>query len=242
MVEEEFKVRFHEMTPERVVPIWALQNYFQQAAAMDADGLSYGIEELFSAGVAWALINIKFEIAGEIKGIQNVKIKTWHCHSDKIYSRRDFIIYDETGAEKIKGTSMWVIIDLAKRKIARTPQVMLNQKLPSIDGMESVSGKPPSFEAQTPLSCVLIRTRSEDMDINSHVNNIHFTAWALEGMPEDIKNKMTLKEIFVIFKNEAHAGEEITVKTFDNGDNTFWHILTRNSDGKEISSSYTVWK
>lgn len=230
------------MTPERAVPIWALQNYFQQAAAIDAESLSYGIEELFSAGVAWALINIKFEIAGEIKGAQNVRVKTWHCHSDKIYSRRDFIIYDESGTEKIKGTSLWVIIDLAKRRIAKTPQSMLNQRLDPIKDMEPVSVKHPSFDGKVPLYSALIRTRAEDIDVNSHVNNMHFTAWALEGMPENVKSAMTLKEIAVIFKNEAHAGEEITVNTYDNGNNTFWHILTRNDDGKEISAAYTVWK
>lgn len=242
MQEENFKARFHEITPDRNIPIWALQNYFQQAAAMDAESLSYGIEELFSAGIAWALINIKFEITGEIKGVQNVKVKTWHCHSDKIYSRRDFIIYDETGAEKIKGTSLWVIIDLSKRKIARTPLSMLTQKIDPIKGMEPVSAKPPSFEGQTPLNTLQIRTRLEDIDVNNHVNNIHFTAWAYESVPETVRQSLSLKEMSVSYKSEAVVGEAVTVKTFDAGNNSFWHILTRDSDGKELSWSYTVWQ
>jgi acyl-ACP thioesterase len=108
--------------------------------------------------------------------------------------------------------------------------------------MEPVSAARPSFEGKQPVTEVIIRTRNEDIDVNSHVNNIHFTAWALEGVPENISGVMTLKEAAVIFRNEARKGEEITVKTFDNGNNTFWHILTRNSDGKEISSAYTAWQ
>ncbi|MCL1973030.1 MAG: thioesterase [Endomicrobia bacterium] len=241
MLEENFKVRFHEMAPDRSVPVWVLQNYFQQAAAMDAENLSYGIEELFSNGVAWALINIKFKIYGEIKGIQNVKIKTWHCFSDKIYSRRDFIIYDETGAEKIKGTSSWVIIDLAKRKIAKTPQSMLSQRIEPIEGMEPAALKPPPFEGKTPVTSAQIKTRLEDIDVNRHVNNVHFTAWAFEGVPETVRQNSSLKEIAVNYKAEATAGENITIKTYET-ENIFRHILTRDSDGKELSAAYTVWK
>ncbi|MCL2144110.1 MAG: thioesterase [Endomicrobia bacterium] len=241
MLEEIFKVRFHEMTTDRSVPVWIVQNYFQQAAAMDAKNLSYGIEELFSNGIAWALIDIKFEILGEIKGVQNVKVKTWHCFSDKIYSRRDFIVYDENGDEKIKGASSWVIIDLAKRKIAKTPQSMLSRRIEPIANMEPAVVKPPPFEGKTPVTSIRIKTRLEDIDINNHVNNIHFTAWAFEGVPETVKQNNSLEEIAVNYKAEAIIGENITVKTYNADNNSFYHILTRDSDGKEIASAYTLW-
>jgi Acyl-ACP thioesterase len=241
MLEEVFKVRFHEMAADRTVPVWTLQNYFQQAAALDVKNLLCGIEELSSNGSAWALISIKFEIQGKISGIQNIKVKTWHCFSDKIYSRRDFIIYDEAGEEKIKGTSSWVTIDLAKRKIARTPPAMLGHRLEHIEGIEPDSAKTFAFEGLTPVKSAEIITRIEDIDVNNHVNNMHFTAWALESVPENIRQNMSLGTISVNYKAEALEGERISVKTYDSGGNSFLHILTRDSDGKNLAFARTVW-
>ncbi len=241
MVEEEFKVRFHEMSPDRNVPVWMLQNYFQQAAAIDAEQLSYGVEELTSTGVSWALISIKFKFFSQINGIQNIKVKTWHCYSDKIYSRRDFIIYDENGNEAVHGTSLWVIIDLEKRRISKTPQAMLTQRLDTISDIEPKTLKMPSFEGQMPLSEEKVVTRIEDIDINNHVNNVHFTAWAMEGVPSGTQNSKTIKEITVDFKSEARESENITVKTYSMEENSFWHVLTRENDGKIIAAAHSVW-
>ena len=241
MVEEEFKVRYYEIGPDHNIPLWTLQSYFQQAAAIDAKNLSYGTEKLFAEGIAWVLISIKFKILKNINTIKKVKIKTWHCYSDKIYSRRDFIIYDEKGDEFIHGTSLWLILDLATRKIARTPQSMLEQKIDSIKDIEPEMIKTPDLQEETPLKSIIIRTRVEDLDMNNHVNNTHFTAWAIEGMPEDIRKNKSLKEISVNFKAEVKAGENIIVQTYLTEENKYQHILLQESSGKITASAYSIW-
>ncbi len=241
MVEEEFKVRYYEIGPDHNIPLWTLQSYFQQAAAIDAKNLSYGTEKLFAEGIAWVLISIKFKILKNINTIKKVKIKTWHCYSDKIYSRRDFVIYDEKGDEFIHGTSLWLILDLATRKIARTPQSMLEQKIDSIKDIEPEMIKTPDLQEETPLKSIIIRTRVEDLDMNNHVNNTHFTAWAIEGMPEDIRKNKSLKEISVNFKAEVKAGENIIVQTYLTEENKYQHILLQESSGKITASAYSIW-
>lgn len=241
MVEEEFKVRYYEIGPDHNIPLWTLQSYFQQAAAIDAKNLSYGTEKLFAEGIAWVLISIKFKILKNINTIKKVKIKTWHCYSDKIYSRRDFIIYDEKGDEFIHGTSLWLILDLATRKIARIPQSMLEQKIDSIKDIEPEMIKTPDLQEETPLKSIIIRTRVEDLDMNNHVNNTHFTAWAIEGMPEDIRKNKSLKEISVNFKAEVKAGENIIVQTYLTEENKYQHILLQESSGKITASAYSIW-
>lgn len=241
MVEEEFQIRYYEIGPDHNIPLWTLQSYFQQAAAIDAKNLSYGTEKLFAEGIAWVLISIKFKILKNISSIKKVKVKTWHCYSDKIYSRRDFIIYDEKGDEFIHGTSSWLILDLATRKIARTPQSMLEQKLESIKDIEPETIKLPDLKEEKPLKSIIIRTRLEDLDMNNHVNNTHFTAWAIEGMPEDIRKSKSLKEISINFKAEVKADENIIVQTFLTENNKYLHKLTSESNGKVAAAAYSIW-
>lgn len=241
MLEENFKVRYHEIDPDHSVPVWVLQNYFQQTAAADADNFSYGWKNLLTSGVAWVLINLNFKILKSVKGIQKIKVKTWHCNSDKIYSRRDVVIYNEKDEEIAYGASSWIIMDLAKRKITRTPDAMLNQKIDPIKDIEPISLKKPLFENIQPVKISIVKTRLEDLDVNNHVNNVHFTAWAIEGVPKNIQDKFKLKEIIINFKNEVLANQTITVKTFKDKENSFWHELTREEDGKQISLAYSVW-
>ncbi|MDR0953292.1 MAG: hypothetical protein LBM71_03785 [Elusimicrobiota bacterium] len=247
MYEETFKIKYHEMGPDGKVPLWALQNYFQEAAGMDAHNLSFGWEELSPQGVAWILTKMQFVVLKEVDGARPLKIKTWHCLSDKIQSRRDFVIYDDSGVEVLKGVSWWLILDLAKRKIVRSPKELLekNKDNPA-PLMEPVVRKSPSFEGVAPLTSVPVIARLEDIDPNDHVNNAHFSAWAIAAAPKEVRQASRLKELFVNFKAEVKLDDKIIVNTYPaEEENTYWHILVRQEEGgenREIASVYTAWQ
>ena len=243
MHEEIFKVRYYEVDANGNLPLWALQNYFQEAAGVDAHSFSFGAEDLAPQGVSWAMTKMQFKFAKSVKNVKNIKIKTWHYLAEKIQSRRDFIMFDETGAEICKGATWWILLDLEKRKIMRLPQKLIDlNPLNPPAVMEAAQIKAPDLTGQKPLNSYDIIVRLEDIDSNTHVNNVHYSAWALEGVPRDIYNSKRLDDIFINFKNEAVQGDKINAKTYSCGDNAYWHILTREADGKEIASIYTSWR
>jgi acyl-ACP thioesterase len=243
MLEETFKVRYYEMGADSAVPLWILQNYFQEAAGLDAHNLSFGWEELSPNGIAWMLTKMQFKFFKTIKNAQTVKIKTWHHVCEKIQSRRDFIIYDGSGEEVCKGISWWLILDLAKRKIVRAPKelIALNGSNPP-PVMEASILKSPDFTAKSPIAQVSVIARLEDIDYNGHVNNVHFSAWAMAGVPENIYQNKRLDDVFINFKAEVKLGDKITVNTYEQAANAYWHIITRDADGKEIASVFTSWR
>jgi len=242
MHEEIFKIRNYETDARGMLPLWTLQNYFQEAAGIDARKLAVGREEFGPQGIAWVLTKMQFKFTAAAKDIAAIKVKTWHHVCERIQSRRDFIMFDETGAEICKGISWWVILDLEKRKIMRLPQSLidLNPTNPAAV-MEGSQMKAPDFTGKTPLNSYEIIARMEDIDSNGHVNNVHYSAWALAGMPADVYNSKRLDDVFINFKNEAMQGDKITVATYAEGANGYWHILTRGADGKEIAQVYTTW-
>ncbi|MDR1940792.1 MAG: hypothetical protein LBQ47_00490 [Endomicrobium sp.] len=241
MTEEFFNVRYHEIWQDKSVPVWILQNYAQQAAAIDAKTFSLGWED-FPQGVAWVLTKISFRLTGKISSVQKIKVKTWHVSSDKIYSRRDFIIYDEYGAEVAKAVSKWLILDLAKHRIIRTPQFLLEKKDCALKfAMQEIERPAPAKFSAEPVMQTVITSRLEDLDLNGHVNNVHFTSWALEGVPPLIWETKTLEYISTDFKSELKAGEIITVKTYDNLDGSFWHELVKQSDSKVAAVAFSKW-
>ena len=243
MYTKDFEVRYAELGHNGSVPVWTLQNYAQQVAAEDAKRLSFGWEDFSATGIGWVLIKMQFKLLKEISNIEKLTLKTWHVCSDRLKSRRDFIITDEKGEEIAKAVSWWVIIDLQKRKITRTPESLITKsETKLITSMEEISAQNPDLTGKNPVKQCEIVSRLEDIDVNGHVNNTHFTAWALEGMPADIRNSKKLENLLVNFKNEVKENEKIIVKTYSFESGAFWHFLVRESDNKEIASAYSVWK
>ncbi|MCL2484699.1 MAG: thioesterase [Endomicrobia bacterium] len=241
MITENFKVRYSEVTPENFVPVWVLQNYGQQAAGIDAQSFNLGWEDLSKSKIAWILMKMSFKILCDIKAMDNIKLNTWHVLSDKLKSRRDFVFFDENGKEAAKAVSWWLVFDQEKRRLTRTPASLLLPYDNVETAMEDIEVSQPSFEGQTPVKEHEVIARIEDTDLNDHVNNVHFTAWAVEGVPEDIRKTARLTDITINFKNEVKPGEKIKVNTYKT-DSGFWHILVRETDKKEIASAYSVWK
>ena len=243
MIEESFKVRYHEMDANGIIPLWVLLNYFQESAGADAHNLSFGWEEMSPKGVAWIITKFEIKLLKEVHGVQTLKIKTWHCISDKIQSRRDFIIYNQAGEEVAKGISWWLILDLAKRKIVRSPQELLERNSGNpAPIMEASDIKAPKFDGMEPLKTLNIIARLEDIDSNAHVNNAHFSAWAIDCLPAEVRENSVLKELLINYRAEVKLGDEIVAKAYAQSDNSYWHILSRPADGKEIASVHTVWQ
>lgn len=244
MIEEIFKTRYHEMSPEGDIPVWILQNYFQEAAGIDAHNLSFGWEELSVNGVAWILTKLQICLLKQVSGAQKIKVKTWHCYSDKIQSRRDFVIFNEQGERIAKGVSWWLIMDLSKRKITRSPQSLLdlNDKNPAPIMEASMEKAAREADLGQALNAVTLQARLEDLDSNNHVNNSHFSAWALESTPKEAVASKKLAEIIIHFKAEVRHGDIVESSTYSNGENSFWHIIKRPSDGKDIAAVYTRWE
>ena len=243
MLDITFKARYHEMDQNGLIPLWTLLNYFQESAGEDAHNLSFGWEEMSPKGIAWVITKFEIKLLKEVKGVQNISIKTWHCMSDKLQSRRDFIMYNQQGEEIAKGISWWVILDLAKRRIVRNPQSLLdlNPQNPA-PVMEASDIRTPKFEGVTPLNSIKVIARLEDIDSNAHVNNAHFSAWAIDAMPADLREGLQLEDLIINYRAEVKQADEITASVYPAEDGVYWHILTRPADGKEIASVRTVWR
>ncbi|WP_428898460.1 Acyl-ACP thioesterase [Parelusimicrobium proximum] len=243
MIEDIYSVRYYELNPEGNIPVYALLNYFQASAGHDAHNLGFGWEEFSAQGIAWVITKIQIEILKEAHSVQNLKVKTWPSYSEKVISRRDFIITDESGDVVAKGASWWVVINLERRRPVRLPQAMLDLNPANPEyAAEELPFTSPELEGREKLGSIDVITRLEDLDTNNHVNNSHFSAWALGSVPEETRSACRLSQLIISFKNEALLGDEITVNIYKGEEeNSFWHSLIRKSDGKEVSRVYTKW-
>ena len=244
MLEKTFDIRHYEFNAKHELTPWGLQNFFQEAACIDADKLGFGFEALTPKNIAWVVTKLQIQILRSLKWCNTIKIKTWVVGYTKITSRRDFIIYDKDGNEIVKGTSEWVIIDLASRRLIRIPQFILDGHPSNAEpgAMEQNFVRVPSLDGKEPVNTCKIYTRLEDIDINNHVNNQHFTSWALQATPKDILDNMQVADLLVYFKKEIPLGDTLTVNCYKaDEENAFWYVSV-NQDGKEASAVFARFR
>jgi len=244
MLEKIFNVRHYEYNSKHELTPWGLQNFFQEAACLEADKLGFGFKALTPQNIAWVLTKLQMQFVRSLKWCDTVKLKTWIVNASKITSRRDFIIYDKDGNIIAKGTTEWVIIDLLSRRLVRIPQFILDghPQTATEEALKQNFVRVPSFDGKEPINSCQIQTRLEDLDINNHVNNQHFTSWALQATPKEILDNKTLTDIVVYFKKEIPFGDTITVNCYKaDEENCFWYI-SKNQEGKEVSAVFARFK
>ena len=241
MIEKVFQVRFDELDAGGEIPATAFLKYFQQAAALDSAQLGFGWKDLIKNNQAWILTHMQARALQTNIKLQDVTVNTRHVYSDRLLSRRQFTIYGENGTPLFEGSSWWAIIDIAKRRLVRTPQHLLDLNPAQPAALEPEENFKVPLPAEAPAHTLEIITREEDLDLNAHVNNTHYAAWAIQSVPAEIRAGKRLDRILLSFKNECRAGEKITVGASPCGENAFWHTLIRQSDSKETARVYTRW-
>ena len=69
--------------------------------------------------------------------------------------------------------------------------------------------------------------RWSDIDYNQHANNVKYTVWAMDALPEELVNEKMVKELTINFNREARPGETVEL----------WHALS--PDGAHIIEGRT---
>ena len=239
MLEKTFEVRYDELDIHGNINPVSFLRYFQEAAALDAQTFQFGWENIQQNRLGWVLTHMQIEFLQTAVKRQPVKIRTWHAFSEKILSRREFEFLTQDGAPIARGASWWLLMDIDKRRITKCPPELLalNPAEPNFLVQEE-NFKRTAPDGSPLLPAVTISTRQEDLDLNGHVNNTHYAAWALESAPQG----QNLKKLLINFKNECLAGEIILVQTAQENENCLHHQLIKQADQKEAAKAITYWE
>jgi acyl-ACP thioesterase len=135
---------------------------------------------------------------------QELEFSTWPSGRDALRAFRDFRIRDAaTGAELVRATSQWVMIDLAARKPMRLDAIMAGWDTIKERALDREFDKFPDFVADTNM---IVFPRYDDVDVNQHINNAVYAIWATEALGFDFRDAHKLRGLAINFKKEIKAG------------------------------------
>ena len=198
----------------------------QNIAVQGADQLKFGDVELKAFDCAWVLArqHVRFERAVQHK--EPVKIMTWHKGPLGLFFLRDYLLLGSDGEVSVRSTSSWVVMNMTERRVVR------NDFLAGIVSTDPQSTdhaiEEPAVKVTVPRGTELERIGAHrvhfsDVDYNQHANNVKYTAWAMDALPEELVYEKALKELTINFNKEARPGE--TVELFHTMDPDGAHIV-----------------
>jgi medium-chain acyl-[acyl-carrier-protein] hydrolase len=117
--EKEFSIHVYETGPDGRLSLPSLFNYMQDIASDHAEKLGFGRDDLMKENRFWVLSRMYAEIVCWPLWKDTIVIKTWPNGTDKLFALRNYEVKYPDGRHIAYGTSSWLILDQATRKVQR---------------------------------------------------------------------------------------------------------------------------
>ncbi len=185
----------------------------QQIAVKGAEHLNFGRDRMLEFGCAWVLARMQVKFEKKVYFDEKIRMSTWHKGINGLYFIRDYRLETPAGTA-VNSTSSWIVMNLESRKICRDDEIM--RIVPADSQCDDVAIEANAPRIVFPRGVVPEEIGSHcvkysDLDYNGHVNNVKYTAWVLDSLPQDLVCGHFLREVSINFNKEARRGDTVTL-------------------------------
>lgn len=209
---------YDRLTPQAILSI------YEDVAARNASLIGIGYDEVKSKKLIWAIVRVKIEIIDNPTYMGEVEVTTWPHKPNRFDFQRDFIIKEK---DKIilKGTSLWVLVDLEKRNLV--PSSVFEELAEYDDYYVLGKGlKLNKVNKDNLIASSSFKAYGSLIDHNHHMNNKKYIEKMMEVFEIDKDKK--LKEFEVNFARETVKNSECDISIYQNN-NEYVMEVTENS-------------
>jgi len=227
-----YKIKYSDVGTDNKLSLKALANILQESAISHSDLAGYGVNNIENTHLAWLLLNWKIQIFLRPNCNEELTVKTWPRTFDKLYSFRDFEVYNKNNELVAIGSSKWFPIDTQNKKIRKiTPEISEAYGEPVTKSVFDDPFKTKFIAPENSNLSFIYSVQRRDIDTNGHVNNLNYIDFALESIPEDIYNTTSFVNLEAFYKKEIKYNEKINCYySFENNK----HIVTIKSEDNSI--------
>jgi acyl-CoA thioesterase FadM len=217
----EYEVRGYDCGYGGPLSAFALANFIQEAAAVNADLLSFGRAAMDARNWTWMLSRMDLRVDELPREGERVSVFTWPSEVRKLFALRDFEMRGADGRSLARAVYAYLVVDLAARKPLR-PSSFFGDDPPAVAKPHPVADF--SFDipaAADSAPAFSQRVRSRHIDHNGHANNAHIVNWLVDagaysaaGPKAELAQggrppRTELAALRVEFSNEALEGDEL---------------------------------
>ena len=232
-----FKVRTYECGPDGFATLPTVCNMLQESASLNAESLGFSKSNFASANenVSWVLTRLVVRMHQYPKWEDTVVVETFPRGGRKIVAWRDFEIKDASGKSLGVASSEWMLIDLSTRKVVAIPDAVFAATdpadLPIMGELPFSKFKfPDPKDSLSFCQEMSFNAQKSHIDLNGHVNNVHYVEWMLEPCTNAHPPVME-----IVFRSETFAGDEVRVACVMENSRMFHRVFAPNGQDHAIA-------
>jgi acyl-ACP thioesterase len=193
-----------------------LFNFLQDVASTHADSLRLGFKDLIVNDLGWVLSWAKVQIEEDSKFGETIKIRTWPKCRYKLFSMREFIVYNNSGKVLYRISTAWLLINVKTKRI--TDIKNLPQQIYYQPDQYAINEFPEKISSEKKKGILFNKKiRYTDLDINQHVNNTRYIEMILDCYSAEYHKNNHLKNLTVSFISESFYDDELEIKIAPDG-------------------------
>ncbi|MBT2289140.1 acyl-ACP thioesterase [Paenibacillus albidus] len=188
-----------------------LLDIMQRAADSAVSGLGLSLEKMLEAGMGWMLITLDLQLKQMPRPNDLLAVYTWSKGTKGAMWQRDYRIFDSNKVEIASARSIWVLVDIAERKILRPSALPV--KVTHYDG-DSVGGIPEKLRVppQLPMEeAYPYKVRYSGLDNNGHLNNARYGDLCSDVLTLEEWEQMEPRRFRISYMQEAIFDEAIQI-------------------------------
>lgn len=207
--EKKYEVCYYDVDLFGKLKLSSLMNFLGDIATEHSEKLGIGIEFQKENNKAWVLYKWDIELNSDISYGEEITVRTDPYSFRKFYAYRTFEVLNSEGNIVAKAKSMWLMIDIERRRAIRVPKEICEAYNVSCD-LELPMGNVRDFKGK---EVGKFYTEYDHIDTNNHVNNVNYITWAINNTPMEKLEVLSPENITVIYKKEAKYKDLIKVET-----------------------------
>lgn len=230
---ETHEIPYYECDVTGHLTLPMILNIVIKTSEAQSDSLGRGTDYLAEQNLGWVITQHEMTINKRPKVGDHIKVTTEATSYNKFFCYRDFWIHDEQGEECVHIETTFVVMDLKKRKMTSVSDDMI---APYECDKTSKIKRPAKLIFPDEMTEKEYHVRFTDIDSNRHVNNTKYLEWMIDGLPYDFLVANRGQHVIIKFDKEVYYGENVTVRTALNTDDSksLHQVMTK--DGLSASA------
>lgn len=238
IIKEEFRTGIKDIAKEGLISNKAILEILENIACYHSDMVGYGPLDVQKTQSSWILLEWQVKVINRPTYGDKIEARTWARTFSKVFTYRDFEIYDKSGNLCIIATSKWVLVHSISRRIIRIPEEISSQYDPEEKQVFPEDIVEKIEEPEEYIEKVEYTARRRDIDINKHIHNIYYLDLADEVLPKDVYEKGPFNNFIIIYKKGIKLGETVLCRY---GLKRETHIIKIENSEKKTNAIIKLW-
>jgi acyl-ACP thioesterase len=206
--------------------------YLQEAAALHAEQLGFGVDSLNTINSYWVLSNLRIEINRLPKWNDEITVKTWPSGYNRLIATREFVAKDQNNCELFRAGSQWMVLDKGRNRPKNIFRLDLN--LPKT-GEKALSEELVRLEPHDDYSEVdRISVPYSSIDLNGHVNNTEYVRWGIDALRKAFTFKGNIRPMHATYLSEVFEADELNLLLSQNNNGHFCVLARRAGEDSNV--------